>query len=201
MKLGNKWLMGLLIVGATAIVGVSATAVYAQTDTPDQAPLTQEQRLFRGEDHSALLAEVLGISEEELQAAKTEVQNRLLAEAVAAGKITQEEADLMKARLALHEYLRDRMQSAYDQAVAQAVADGVITQAQADQILSEGGPGFFGPRMGGGRPFGRHGGGPDGGLFGHPGRGHAPNDQPVDPESAMPESSDAPVIPSDDINL
>jgi hypothetical protein len=201
MKLRNKWMMGLLILGATAIVGVSATAVYAQTATPDQTPLASEQRLCRGEDNSALLAEALGISEEELQAAKAEVQNRLLAEAVAAGEITQEEADLMAARLALQEYLRDRMQTAYEQAVAQAVADGVITQAQADQILSEEGAGFFGPRMGGGRPFGRHGHGPDGGFFGRPGRGQAPNDAPLPPENATPESSNAPVIPSNDISL
>lgn len=253
MKLRNKWTMGLLSLGTVAIIGVSASAVYAQTATPDQAPVAGQERPGRGEDHSALLAEVLGISEEELQAATTtarnaaidqavadgtitqeqadhmkeddggrgwgpmgkgtdydaelaealgitveelqtaqaEVQDRLLDEAVAAGEITQEEADLMTARQALHEYLRDRMQSAYEEAVAQAVTDGVITQAQADQILSEEGIGF--PGMGGGPRGGRGHGGPDG-VFGRPGQ--APGDAPLQPDGEQPEESDGPVAPS-----
>jgi hypothetical protein len=138
----------------------------------------------------------LGITAEELQAAKVEVQSRVLAEAVAAGEITQEEADMITARQALQEYLRDRMQTAYEAAVAQAVTDGVITQAQADQILSEGGRGFMGPGMGGGRH-----GGP--GEFG--GRGHgprqAPGDAPDSPESTTPESSNGTVAPATNLSL
>lgn len=265
MNLRNKWTMGLLSLGVAAIVGVSATAVYAQSATPDQAPAVGQQRFDRGADHSALLAEVLGISEEELQAAvavarnaaidqavadgqitqeqadqmkagqdgrgmgwgllgkgadhdaelaaalgitleelqaaKAEVNERVLANAVTAGEITQEEADLMAARQALHEYLRDKMQTAYETAVAQAVTDGVITQAQADQILSEDGAGFFGPGMGGGRHGGGRGDGPMGGPNGSPGRGQAPNESPLDPESATPESSSVPVAPANDVNL
>jgi polyhydroxyalkanoate synthesis regulator phasin len=257
--------MGLLSLSAAAIVGVSATAVYAQSATPDQAPLAGQHRLGRGEEHSALLAEVLGISQEELQAAvttarnaaidqavadgritqeqadqmkaqedgrgmgwgrlgkggdhdaelaealgitleelqaaKAEVQNRVLDEAVAAGEITQEEADLMQARQALQEYLRDRLQTVYETAVAQAVTDGVIIQAQADQILSEEGRAFFGPRLGGGR-HGRHG-GPAGGRnfgLGHfPGQ--APEDAPLPPDGGTPEESSDTVVPSTNLNL
>ena len=275
MNLRNKWTMGFLSLGAAAILGVTASTVYAQTatptTTPDQAPVTREARPGRGEDHSALLAEVLGISEEELQAAvttarnaaldqavadgeitqeqadrmkeegagrgwgplgkgadhdaalaealgitleelqsaKAEVQQRLLDEAVAAGEITQEEADLMAARQALQEYLRDKMQTAYETAVAQAVTDGVITQAQADQILSEDGQGMFDFGMGGGPRGGRgHGdrGGHDGG-FGGPGgdfgRGprQAPEDAPAQPDSEQPEESGGSVTPSSNLNL
>jgi polyhydroxyalkanoate synthesis regulator phasin len=271
MKLGNKWTVGLLSLGAAAIVGVSTTLysnVYAQSATADQAPsIIRPERLGDREDHSALLAEVLGISQEELQAAvkiardaaidqavadgkitqeqasqmkadedrrgmgwgplasgadhdaelakalgitvealqagKTEVQQRILNEAVAAGEITQEEADLMQARQALNDYLRDKMQSAYEAAVAQAVSDGVITQAQADQIVSENGPGFFGHGMGHGMM-----GEPQGG----PGHGHgrgdrqAPNISPLQPnngtqDNGTQEDSSGTALPSSNLSL
>lgn len=272
LNLRNKWTMGLLSLGAVAIVGFSASAVYAQTATPEanSSPLAAPQRAGRGdgEDHSALLAEVLGISEEELQTAvatardaaiaqavangtitqeqadamqaeeggrgmgwgllgkgadhdaelaealgitleelqtaKAEVNSRILDEAVASGEITQEEADLMQARQALREYLRDRMQTAYEAAVAQAVTDGVITQAQADQILSEEGAGLFGPGMGGGR-HGGPGGQMDGGLEGGRGQGRGPgqtpDDAPAAPDSGTPEESSDTVAPSTNLDL
>jgi hypothetical protein len=156
--------------------------------------------LGMGADHDEELANALGITLEELQAAKAEVQKRVLDEAVAAGKITQEEADLMQARQALQDYLHDRLQTAYEQLVQQAVTDGVITQAQADQILSEQGPGFFGLRMGDGPrihgPRGMH---PHGG----PGRGLdlLPNDAPLQPDNGATEESNAPVIPTINTNL
>jgi hypothetical protein len=68
---------------------------------------------------------------------------------VAAGKLTQEQADAMKARQALStsSKFQSAMKSAFEAAVKQAVADGLITQAQADKILSattERGMGTFG---------------------------------------------------------
>jgi hypothetical protein len=261
MNLRNKWTMGVLGLGAALVIGTSATAVYAQTATPEPPAVGGPQQ-FTKEDHSALLAEVLGISVEQLQAAQTqarnaaidqavaegritqeqadqmkqnatgrgfgfgrgggsdqdallaqalgitveqlqaakaEVQQRLLAEAVASGEITQEEADLMQARQALSEYLRDRMQTAYEAAVAQAVADGVITQAQADQILAEedGFRFFGGPGMGGGRHHGGPG-GPDG-PFGFP--GGRPNDAPLPPADSTPEESDGTTEPATTLDL
>jgi polyhydroxyalkanoate synthesis regulator phasin len=135
-----------------------------------------------------------------LQAAREEVQSRLLDEAVAAGEITQEEAELMQARQALGDYLRERMQVAYEDAVAQAVADGTITQEQADQLLSEQGQRFFGPAVG--RPHGRHSAGDRaGGMFGRPDRSEVPNSSPLQPENGTQEESGAPVVPLPSSNL
>ncbi len=106
-------------------------------------------------DHKALLAEALGISVEDLDAAQTEAHAAALAQAVADGDITQEQADHMAARHALQPYLQEAMQGARDEAIAQAVADGVITQEQADAFLSQDGFGGFGK-----------------GMRGHGGRGH-----------------------------
>lgn len=112
-----------------------------------------------GVDYEALLADALGITVEELQAAYVKAQELGLAAAVADGRITQEEADMMTARQALYgsESFQTAMQSAFTAAVNQAVADGLITQAQADQILSDSANMFE-------RAFG--------GFGGHGGRGH-----------------------------
>jgi hypothetical protein len=56
-------------------------------------------------DYDALLANALGISVEKLQVAREDARASMLAEAVANGDITQEQADLMKARNALKSYL------------------------------------------------------------------------------------------------
>jgi hypothetical protein len=119
-------------------------------------------------DMHALLADALGISVDELTAAHQQAFETGLTEAVASGKITQEQADLMLARKAVFgsEKFQASMQSAYQSAVQQAVTDGVITQAQADQILAENnGRGFgFGGGMNGMKGMGGHGrGGPRGG--------------------------------------
>ncbi len=121
-------------------------------------------------DTEALLADALGVSVDELQAAKTEANDAALAAAVEAGNITQEQADQMKARQALQDYiqeqgLQDRVRSLYEEAVNAAVSAGVITQEQADQILSESSFGF-GMRGLGGPGFGMHGGRGHGGFGG-----------------------------------
>lgn len=223
MTIRNKWTMGFLALGTAALVGVSAPAlystVYAQADTTEEsitdAPangLPHFGRGFglgwgmRGGDEEAL-AEALGITVEELQAAQAEVRAGWLADAVEAGDITQEEADLLSARWALQEFLTERLQTAYEDAVAQAVEEGIITQEQADQILSEEGGNFFGSGMfgpgmdGGHRGGGRHG-GP--GMFGpgmNGGRWQMPHDAPATPEGETEESSNAPAVPTTDSNL
>lgn len=114
--------------------------------------LTQEQanaiiangsgRGYRfGYDKTTYLADALGITVEELEAARLEVYTAQLAEMVAAGTITQAEADLILAQKAVQNYVDDdayqsAVQSIYADAVAQALADGVITQAQADELLA-----------------------------------------------------------------
>ncbi len=120
-------------------------------------------------DFEALLADELGISVEELQAAQEAVRAAQLEQAIEDGLITQEQADMMAARKAVNEYvdreaLQEMMQDAYETAVQQALDNGDITQEQADQLLSNEtnfGPGGLGGQRGQGRP-----GGP-GGRGGH----------------------------------
>lgn len=117
-----------------------------------------------GIDHDALLADALGVSEEELQTAYTQAFATRIDQAVADGNLTQEEADLMKGQRALFssESFRTAMQSAFATAVNQAVDAGVITQAQADQILQNAakmpGNGMGFPGFSGRGDFGRSGG-------------------------------------------
>ena len=122
-------------------------------------------------DMEALLAQALGISVDELQAAKQAAQDAALDQAVADGRITQEQADRIKARRALHDYfqeqgLRDQIRALVEEMVQQAVEDGVITQDQADEFLSQ--PGLLFPGMR--KPHGRGAHGP--GRFRGPNRPH-----------------------------
>ncbi len=123
-----------------------------------------------GIDYNSLLANALGISTDKLTAAYQQAFNTALDNAVKNGKITQAQADLIKARNALfgNANFQSAMQSAFQAAVQQAVKDGVITQAQADQLLQQNSsaPGFMGKGFGwfggpggfgGMRGFGRHG--------------------------------------------
>jgi hypothetical protein len=142
------------------------------------------------EENDASLAAELGITVEELEAAQAAAREAAIAQAIADGIITQEDADLRAAGQALREYMeqdtvladllgisaeelaaakedgsvRDlieasgltqeeiqaAMQEAYEAAVAQAVADGVITQEQADQLQEMPGRGGHGGHRGGG---------------------------------------------------
>jgi hypothetical protein len=112
----------------------------------------------QGIDFNSLLAEELGISVDELNAARVKAQNTVIDQAVTDGRITQEQADLMKGKLALSNdsTFVNAMKTAFTNAVNQAVQSGLITQAQADAILKQqesdnfnfmgkmGGPGGFG---------------------------------------------------------
>lgn len=93
-------------------------------------------------DNDKFLAEALGITLDQLNAAQEEASAAKLAQAVTDGRLTQEEADLITARQALQQYIED--EGLFEEAVASAVQDGVITQAQADAILADAKPGDFG---------------------------------------------------------
>lgn len=113
-------------------------------------------------DVDALLAKALGVTADELDAARTEARTLSLAAAVAAGEITQEQADMKLARRALNAYLEEQgfssqEQSLYETAVQQAVQAGVITQEQADAILSDADAGSLKGLRGSGGHGGRHG--------------------------------------------
>jgi hypothetical protein len=117
---------------------------------------------MNGIDYNALLANALGITPDQLKAASLQAFNANLDTAVKAGKLTQAQADNMKAQNALagDAKFQAGLQDAYKAALEQAVTDGVITQAQADQMLQQQskigapgfGPGFF---QGFGRGFPR----------------------------------------------
>jgi hypothetical protein len=156
--------------------------------TEDQAEeLTARGFGFRGlhigtVDFEVHLAEALDITVEELQAARQEAHAARLAELVEAGAITQEQADLMLARMAVQNHLdteavSDALQSAYEAAVNSALAAGDITQEQADLMLENmpdfdgmglglGGPGFHGRGLHQGRGAHHGPGGHHNGFFG-----------------------------------
>lgn len=188
MRILKSW-KALLIGGVLVIVlAVGAVSVLAQEPetTPDPASVPglrgfgfHGPRGFFGSsggviDRDALLADALGITVDELQAAREEAADAALDLAVEEGLITEERAELVRARRALKVYidhdallakalgvsvedvqaareerslrnlffesdltpaeLRDALEAGYQDAVEQAVADGVITQEQADQL-------------------------------------------------------------------
>ncbi len=114
-------------------------------------------------DGEALLADALGITTDDLQAAYDKAEAAALAQAVTDGQLTQDQADLLTARRALQEYWATQQQS-YEEIVQAAVDAGAITQEQADLLLENqpsNGHGFglggqdFGLGMGGRGDFGR----------------------------------------------
>jgi len=132
-----------------------------------------------GIDFDTFLAEALGISIEELEEAYSTAFMACIDEAVAAGYLTEERAELLKGGYSLlnSQNFRTAMQSAFEDAVNAAVAEGVITQSQADQILENNtglryllGPHDFGGKRG--RGFGGR------APFGMPGE----MDEPIEPE-------------------
>lgn len=185
-----------------------------------------------GENMNTYLAEALGITEEELQAAREKASTAAMEAAVESGAITKEQASLMQVHQALKgqidqealtakalgitvedlqaareegkslgdlmdelgivsEDFQTAMQAAYEAAVQQAVDEGVITQEQADLILNSemnsgpDRPGGF-PGFGGGagqpggpgqpcqNPPGMPGQNPPGGSNGFPGGPNIP---------------------------
>jgi hypothetical protein len=128
-------------------------------------------------DKDEALAEALGISVEELQAAQSEVYAARLEALVEDGVLTQEQADLAAARRAVREYidaetLQATVQDAYEAAVEQALEDGAISEEQAEQLQdwpAYGGP--LGLGFGEGHAFREGQGYGEGFQFG-PGRGN-----------------------------
>lgn len=132
----------------------------------------------------SLLAEALGITVEKLQAAYQTAAEARLDQAVSDGRITQEQADLMKARTKLYadQDFTSSLKNAWQQAVQAAADKGVITQEQADQIIQnsqeQGLPGFGG--------FGKHGFGFEGGRGHGFGGGWLPHGRPAAPPTTTP---------------
>jgi len=200
MNANTQWTRWLVTGLAIAAIAVAALAIapltsFAQTDSGSDAPATpaapEESTApkaygrggmgmhldfgMRGgmmDDHQAYLAEALGISVEELQAAQEKAHAAMIAQAVEDGVITQEQADLMAARQAFGRYMADATAESVADALSAAVEAGAITQEQADLLTEQMGQmgrgGMFGGLMERGmRMFGNR----DGGMFNRGGRG------------------------------
>ena len=117
---------------------------------------------FLGEEFMIALAEELGISLEELERAQAKVREDFIAQGVQDGVISTDQVEMMEARNAIREYLKDGLHDAMEDAIERALSDGAISSDQADllQDRMEGGfpgrgafkgdPGFFGKPMPGG---------------------------------------------------
>jgi hypothetical protein len=113
-----------------------------------------------GYDKDEYLAEALGITVEELQAAEFDAFQAKVAAAVETGTITQEQADLLLAEKAAEarldeDALNAAVRAVYTTALDEAVAAGDITQAQADALLAQLATQTFNFGLGG--PGGGHG--------------------------------------------
>ncbi|MEZ4864442.1 MAG: hypothetical protein R3C14_24220 [Caldilineaceae bacterium] len=98
-------------------------------------------RVFTPAEADAALADALGITVEDLTAAR----NTMFDKGVEAGLLTQAQANELK----VQQMLRNATQEARKNALDQAVKDGLLTQQQADNILNGQGRMGFGPMMGG----------------------------------------------------
>lgn len=90
-------------------------------------------------DYYSFLFDALGITEEAYFAAIDTLEQTKLAEAVADGTLTQEDADAIAGQRALlgNSKFTESIKAAYEDAIAEALDDGTITQEQADALLGK----------------------------------------------------------------
>ncbi|MBN1426832.1 MAG: hypothetical protein JXB07_00510 [Anaerolineae bacterium] len=184
--------VGVLLLSTGTAAAFTAEATPAATPfhrgrQPGSMPFWNGRGGFKGNGfmtgYEENLAEALGITVEELNTAREEAFNVTIEDAVADGRVTQEQADQIQAYRALRGYIdkqaliaetlgisaadlqaaldadqsikdlmeeagldrktfQEKYQDTYKAAVQQAVDDGVITQEQADQVLSRSGKGM-----------------------------------------------------------
>ncbi|MCB9140166.1 MAG: hypothetical protein H6642_17640 [Caldilineaceae bacterium] len=157
----SLWWKRTVIGGAAALtlgagLAVASASVFAQntdaTATPT-APLSGFMQRggmdfhhgfgdWRGGNRDEALAEQLGISVEELDAAQAAIREQALADAVAAGEISQEQVDLMTAAQALRDYIDEDAILAgalgvTTDEVATARQDGTLRDLMADMDRTE----------------------------------------------------------------
>lgn len=141
-----KWglaAMGLLVISGVIAFGLLSANGTASAQTPEGK---SEERRARYEE---LLAQKLGVSVQTLQTARTSARNQMIDEALAAGKITQEQADKMRnmepgeLRKGRLERVKDRVHGAavnIFQAAAKTIGvsnDELKTQVQSGQSLAQ----------------------------------------------------------------
>ena len=141
----RKWSFLLIAALSVLLVGLLAGVVLAQTATPEAETETEDNTpqsdglSLRGLHHGFMssgssahdeyLAEALGITVEELTAARRQAMAAYLADAVTAGDITQEQADLMLGKYALSDTIERTA------LVAEALG---MTTAELEAALAEG---------------------------------------------------------------
>ena len=140
-KRWTKLLLGSAVVLSLALGG---SAVFAQagepTETEPSAEVQEGDRGSRGHrgnkiGHSPeFLAEALGISVDELEAAKQAVRDANEGARLSKEERTQQLADELGISV---EELEAAKEAAHDAAIEQAVADGLITQEEADLIAAK----------------------------------------------------------------
>ena len=126
------------VMGLVAVVAAASVAFVVLAQTDDMTPASGRDGVL------AKVAANLGVSVEDLVSAFTKARVELIDEAVVAGRITEEKAQEMKARMEARQALRGLF--------ADALAQGKITQDQLSLLR-----GRAGARMAreGGMPRGR----------------------------------------------
>lgn len=117
--MSKKTLKIVAVVAALTVLGAVSAVVLAQTS--DAATAATGETAFL-----AKVAANLGIEESALVAAMHTAREQSIDEALAAGRITEEQAAAMKERLATTRAMAEL--------IDEAVASGRITQSQADQM-------------------------------------------------------------------
>ncbi len=139
LKRSWKSLIGVMIVVLTVTGLVSASMAMADdsdesTDTPQPG---ERCEMFKGK-----VADNLGVTTGDLDTAVTNAKLEMVDEAVAAGKITAEQADEIKQRIQENDGMCGWMKKGFHRGpgmmgtgmLDSAVENGIITQEQADQI-------------------------------------------------------------------
>ncbi|MFN3331532.1 MAG: hypothetical protein ACK47M_03325 [Caldilinea sp.] len=169
----QRMTLGLVAIMMMAMFALLPQTSFAQSnDSADQPaipakPWGRGGMMFgfgaRGEfrnQHEAFLADTLGITVEQLQAAQQKAHEAMIAQAVEEGYLTQEQADLMAARHAFMQFHRNNATLTFEDALNAAVEAGAITQEQADllkEAQGQWGCGMEGWRNGGRGNFRPHG--------------------------------------------
>lgn len=153
---------GVLIALLALAALIGATMTFAQDDTPDTTPAPEVEdtptvpgsgmgmmmgmghgrmqgpRFFNGENYDAALADELGITVEELNAARQAAKENVLQQLVADGTITQAQADAILSGEGLHSLgplmLHEEMQAVIADALGITVAELEAARAEGKRL-------------------------------------------------------------------
>ena len=101
MGIGGLLVLAVVVVGAAALAQEDAPSGDGEQSGDEEGSVTTEQRAwgFHGvwdDDYEEMLAEALGISEEELEAAHEEARTAAIDQALEEGLITEEQAEQLR---------------------------------------------------------------------------------------------------------